>query len=48
MLISVNSGKRYGTIIDKEIEAEIVFLLTHTGQAVYLTLYVKRWKKNKQ
>ena len=28
--------------------AAIVFLLTHTGQAVYLTLYVKRWKKNKQ
>ena len=30
------------------IGAAIVFLLTHTGQAVYLTLYVKRWKKNKQ
>jgi len=30
------------------IGAAIVFLLTHTGQAVYLTLYVKRWEKNKQ
>ena len=28
--------------------AAIVFLLSHTGQAVYLTLYVKRWEKNKQ
>ena len=28
--------------------AAIVFLLSPTSQAIYLTLYVKRWKKNKQ
>ena len=28
--------------------AAIVFVLSPTSQAIYLTLYVKRWKKNKQ